>query len=87
MWYKVKENVKFLYIVIQLYKLVEQKNLHYEKTSMTFCSGTLQQRKEKNCALLISQEPFLLVSRDESPENYCHSPGVVIVVVVRRQKL
>ena len=33
----------------------------------------------------------LLVRRDESPENYCHSPGVVggvvVVVVVRRQKL
>ena len=31
-----------------------------------------------------------LVRRDESPENYCHSPGVVVVVVVvviRRQKL
>ena len=33
---------------------------------------------------------FLLVRRDESPENYCHSPGVVVVVVVvvvHRQKL
>ena len=32
-----------------------------------------------------------LVRRDESPKNYCHSPsvvaGVVVVVVVRRQKL
>ena len=30
-----------------------------------------------------------LVRRDESPENYCHSPGVVGGVggVVRRQKL
>ena len=32
-----------------------------------------------------------LVRCDESPENYCHSPGVVsgvvVVVVVRRQKL
>ena len=35
-----------------------------------------------------------LVRRDDSPENYCHSPGVVVVVVivvvvvvVRRQKL
>ena len=35
---------------------------------------------------------LFLVRRDESPENYCHSPGVggvvvVVVVVVRRQKL
>ena len=35
---------------------------------------------------------YFLVRRDESPENYCHSPGVVggvvvVVVVVRRQKL
>ena len=33
---------------------------------------------------------IVLVGRDESPENYCHSPGViviVVVVVVRRQKL
>ena len=28
---------------------------------------------------------LFLVRRDESPENYCHSPGVG--VVVRRQKL
>ena len=36
-------------------------------------------------------EFVFLVRRDESPENYCHSPGVggvvVVVVVVRRQKL
>ena len=39
-------------------------------------------------------ETLFLVRRDESPENYCHSPGVVgggvvvvVVVVVRRQKL
>ena len=24
---------------------------------------------------------LFLVRRDESPENYCHSPGVVVVVV------
>ena len=32
---------------------------------------------------------LLLVRRDESPENYCHSPGVVGGggVVVGRQKL
>ena len=38
---------------------------------------------------LNSQFEFL-VRRDESPENYCHSPGVggvVVIVVVRRQKL
>ena len=23
-----------------------------------------------------------LVRRDESPENFCHSPGVVVVVVI-----
>ena len=37
---------------------------------------------------------YFLVRRDESPENYCHSPGVVVgggdvvgVDVVHRQKL
>ena len=44
---------------------------------------------------LVRGQGHFLVRRDESPENYCHSPGVVVVggvvvvvvVVVRRQKL
>ena len=42
---------------------------------------------------MLSSMLQFLVRRDESPENYCHSPGVVVVVVVvvgvvvRRQKL
>ena len=40
---------------------------------------------------MIQKLYFFLVHRDESPENYCLSPGVVVVggvgVVVRRQKL
>ena len=46
----------------------------------------------KYCILYKPVRHFL-VRRDESPENYCHSPGVVVGgvgvggVVVRRQKL
>ena len=40
---------------------------------------------------IVGNKDHFLVRRDESPENYCHSPGVVggvvVVVVVRRQKL
>ena len=37
---------------------------------------------------LVTLTVTFLVRRDESTENYCHSPGVVIVVVVvHRQKL
>ena len=41
--------------------------------------------------LILLLYSLFLVRRDESPENYCHSPGVVggvgVGVVVRRQKL
>ena len=52
--------------------------------------------KANSCPLYLTLAPpqfffCFLDRRDESPENYCHTPGVVVVVVVvvvvRRQKI
>ena len=66
-------------------------------SSVLLCNNSLSVIDQFNLSLSREITKYnttchFLVRRDESPENYCHSPGVVggvvvVVVVVRRQKL
>ena len=52
-----------------------------EQTARQVISNTIVHVIQKKRYFLLLRYT-LLVHREESPENYCHSPGVVVVVVV-----